>query len=94
MNYAYGVEFVEADPITMGARQGLPARPTRVSLFGGRSIFQCAFVLLSEFRQALRELVNRGFRRIVLNMADVTYVDSADIGELAQCRMREPLKSK
>jgi anti-sigma B factor antagonist len=33
-------------------------------------------------RRAIRELVNRGSRRILLNMADVTYIDSAGIGEL------------
>jgi anti-sigma B factor antagonist len=33
-------------------------------------------------RRAIRELVNRGSRRILLNMADMTYMDSAGIGEL------------
>ena len=30
----------------------------------------------------MRELVQGGSRRIILNMADVTYLDSAGIGEL------------
>jgi anti-sigma B factor antagonist len=33
-------------------------------------------------RRAIRDLVNRGSRQILLNMAGVTYTDSAGIGEL------------
>jgi anti-sigma B factor antagonist len=33
-------------------------------------------------RNKIRELVDGGSRRIVLNLADVTYIDSSGIGEL------------
>ena len=36
----------------------------------------------SALRKRMRELVEDGSRRIVLNMADVTYMDSSGIGEL------------
>src|ERR1017187_7195890 len=36
----------------------------------------------SALRNRMRELVEGGSRRIVLNMADVTYIDSSGIGEL------------
>jgi anti-sigma B factor antagonist len=36
----------------------------------------------SSLRKRMRELVEGGSRRIVLNMADVTYIDSSGIGEL------------
>ena len=36
----------------------------------------------SLLRDKLRELVEGGSRRIVLNMADVTYIDSSGLGEL------------
>ena len=36
----------------------------------------------SALRNRMRELVEGGSRRIVLNMADVTYMDSSGIGEL------------
>ena len=36
----------------------------------------------SALRKRMRELVDGGSRRIVLNLADVTYVDSSGIGEL------------
>ncbi|MEO8595003.1 MAG: STAS domain-containing protein [Candidatus Solibacter sp.] len=36
----------------------------------------------SLLRDKLRELVDGGSRRIVLNMADVTYIDSSGLGEL------------
>jgi len=36
----------------------------------------------SVLRTMMRELVEGGSRRIVLNMADVTYMDSSGIGEL------------
>jgi anti-sigma B factor antagonist len=36
----------------------------------------------STLRTKIRELVASGSRRIVLNMADVTYMDSSGIGEL------------
>jgi anti-sigma B factor antagonist len=36
----------------------------------------------SELRNKLRELVEGGSRRIILNMADVTYIDRSGLGEL------------
>lgn len=36
----------------------------------------------STLRKRMRELVDGGSRRIVLNMADVTYMDSSGVGEL------------
>lgn len=33
-------------------------------------------------RNAVRELLKHGYRKIVLNLADVDYIDSAGIGEL------------
>ncbi len=36
----------------------------------------------STLRTKIRELVEGGSRRIVLNMADVTYMDSSGLGEL------------
>jgi anti-sigma B factor antagonist len=36
----------------------------------------------SALRNKIRELVNGGSRRLVLNLADVTYIDSSGIGEL------------
>jgi anti-sigma B factor antagonist len=36
----------------------------------------------SALRTMMRELVEGGSRRIVLNMAEVTYIDSSGIGEL------------
>jgi anti-sigma B factor antagonist len=36
----------------------------------------------SSLRKRMRELVEGGSRRIVLNLADVTYIDSSGIGEL------------
>jgi len=36
----------------------------------------------SNLRDGLRELVAKGSKKIVLNLADVTYIDSSGIGEL------------
>lgn len=36
----------------------------------------------SAFRDKIKELVNAGNKKIVLNMAGVTYIDSSGIGEL------------
>src|SRR5579862_9255786 len=36
----------------------------------------------SALRKSMRELVDAGTRRIVLDMADVTYIDSSGVGEL------------
>ena len=36
----------------------------------------------STLREALRDLVGRGQKRILLNLADVNYIDSSGIGEL------------
>ena len=36
----------------------------------------------SVFREAIRELVNKGNRKMLLNLADVSYIDSSGIGEL------------
>lgn len=35
-----------------------------------------------KLRDTVRELIQRGDRRILLNMKDVTYIDSAGLGEL------------
>lgn len=40
---------------------------------------------LFAFRDAIRDVLNDGFRRIVLNMEGVTYMDSSGIGELVTC---------
>lgn len=37
----------------------------------------------AHLRAALRDLVAKGTRKVLLNMSDVTYVDSSGIGELA-----------
>ena len=36
----------------------------------------------STLRDALRDLVQKGHKKILLNMKDVTYIDSSGIGEL------------
>ena len=36
----------------------------------------------SSFREMLRELVAKGHKKILLNLADVSYIDSSGIGEL------------
>jgi anti-sigma B factor antagonist len=36
----------------------------------------------SVFREALRELVTKGQKKVLLNLADVSYIDSSGIGEL------------
>lgn len=36
-------------------------------------------------RQKIESLVESGHRRIVLNLADVPYVDSAGLGEIVRC---------
>ena len=36
----------------------------------------------SELRDALRDLVAKGNKKILLNMGDVSYIDSSGIGEL------------
>jgi anti-sigma B factor antagonist len=36
----------------------------------------------SAMRDALRELVTKGQKKILLNLADVSYIDSSGIGEL------------
>lgn len=36
----------------------------------------------SALRDALRDLVSKGNRKILLNLGDVTYIDSSGIGEL------------
>ena len=36
----------------------------------------------SAFRDALRDLMARGQNKLLLNLADVTYIDSSGIGEL------------
>ncbi len=36
----------------------------------------------STFRDAIRELIASGEKKIVLNLADVSYIDSSGIGEL------------
>jgi anti-sigma B factor antagonist len=36
----------------------------------------------SALRETIRELVNKGQKKILLNLADVSYIDSSGIGEL------------
>jgi len=36
----------------------------------------------SMLREMLRDLLNKGQKRIILNLADVNYIDSSGIGEL------------
>ncbi|HET8548356.1 MAG TPA: STAS domain-containing protein [Bryobacteraceae bacterium] len=36
----------------------------------------------STFRDTLRDLMGRGQKKLLLNLADVTYIDSSGIGEL------------
>jgi anti-sigma B factor antagonist len=36
----------------------------------------------SELRDALRDLVSKGNKKILLNLGDVSYIDSSGIGEL------------
>lgn len=36
----------------------------------------------SSFRETLRELIAKGHKKILLNLADVSYIDSSGIGEL------------
>jgi anti-sigma B factor antagonist len=36
----------------------------------------------SVFRETLRELVTKGQKKVLLNLADVSYIDSSGIGEL------------
>ena len=36
----------------------------------------------SVFRETLRELVAKGHKKVLLNLADVSYIDSSGIGEL------------
>ena len=36
----------------------------------------------SSFRDAIRDLVGKGEKKLLLNLAEVTYIDSSGIGEL------------
>jgi anti-sigma B factor antagonist len=36
----------------------------------------------SSFRETLRDLVSKGNKKLLLNLADVSYIDSSGIGEL------------
>lgn len=36
----------------------------------------------STFRDTLRDLVSKGHKKLLLNLADVSYIDSSGIGEL------------
>jgi len=36
----------------------------------------------SAFRDTIKELVNKGQKKILVNLGDVTYIDSSGIGEL------------
>lgn len=40
---------------------------------------------LYTLRSIVREMLNDGFKNILLNMESVTYIDSAGIGELVSC---------
>jgi anti-sigma B factor antagonist len=41
----------------------------------------------ASLRDELRDQVGHGFRKILLNLADVTYIDSAGLGELTAAYM-------
>ena len=36
----------------------------------------------SSFRETLRDLVSKGNKKLLLNLADISYIDSSGIGEL------------
>ena len=36
----------------------------------------------STFRESLRELLGKGHKKVLVNLGDVTYIDSSGIGEL------------
>jgi anti-sigma B factor antagonist len=36
----------------------------------------------SAFRDAIRDLANRGVKKVLLNLGDVSYIDSSGIGEM------------
>ena len=40
---------------------------------------------LYNFRNTIRDVMNDGFRHILLNLEDVSYLDSSGIGELVNC---------
>ena len=40
---------------------------------------------LYDFRNTVRDMLNEGFTQILLNMENVTYLDSSGIGELVNC---------
>ncbi len=42
----------------------------------------------STLRETVRDLLNRGEKKILLNLGDVTYIDSSGIGELVTCFAR------
>ena len=39
----------------------------------------------SALRQAVRDLISQGKKKIVLNLAEVSYIDSSGVGELVAC---------
>jgi len=39
----------------------------------------------SALRQVIRDLINQGKKKIVLNLAEVSYIDSSGVGELVAC---------
>ena len=54
---------------------------------GDVGILDCSGRILIEgtmdIRNNVRDILNRGLRKIVLNLADVNYIDSPGIGEIA-----------
>jgi anti-sigma B factor antagonist len=40
---------------------------------------------LEELRDAVRNLLTQGKKKIILNLAEVTYIDSSGVGELVRC---------
>ncbi len=64
--------------MTMKATSRQVGAVTVVDLSGRITLGEGSVVL----RDAIRDLVSKGKNRILLNLADVTYIDSSGIGEL------------
>ncbi len=40
---------------------------------------------LGELRDSVRDLISKGKKKIILNLAEVDYIDSSGVGELVGC---------
>ena len=40
-----------------------------------------------QLREAIRDLISKGSKSILLNLGDVNYIDSSGLGELVSCRV-------